>query len=96
MNTNKGEQMDTVPYQGDACSNVYAKDPDLKSYVGCKVILAKPMHENEWAQSKNQESAGREGYLVVYAGGYRSWSPKEEFDLAYRELSHAEKSIITF
>ncbi len=71
-------------------------DPDLKSFIGCKVILAKPMHENEWAASRGQETGGREGYLVVYAGGYRSWSPKEEFELAYREITHNEKSMIKF
>ena len=31
---------------------------------------------------ENRETS--EGYLVEYEGGYRSWSPKEVFDKAYR------------
>lgn len=31
------------------------------------------------------EDPAREGYLVEYDGGYKSWSPKEEFEKAYRK-----------
>ena len=81
-------------YVGDG--QVSAPDLELKPFIGCKIILAKPMHENEWLKDKNVESGGRDGYLVVYAGGYKSWSPKKEFDLAYREIEANEKSMIRF
>ena len=77
-------------------SEAMTKDLFLKPFIGCKIILAKPMHENEWVKGKNQESYGRDGYFVVYAGGYKSWSPKKEFELAYREIEQNEKRMITF
>lgn len=83
-------------YVGDSDPKVMTKDLELKPFIGCKIILAKPMHESEWLKGKNQESGGRDGYMVIYAGGYKSWSPKKEFELAYREIEHNEKSMITF
>lgn len=47
----------------------------MKRYIGTKIIRAVP--------EKHSES-GREGYVVRYADGYESWSPKEAFDEAYR------------
>lgn len=46
----------------------------MKQYIGTKIIFAEP-------QSKD----GAEGYAVVYADGYKSWSPKDAFEAAYRE-----------
>lgn len=44
----------------------------MKWYVGVKMVQAEPM-----------EKDGKEGYKVVYADGYESWSPKEVFEEAY-------------
>ena len=44
-----------------------------KQYIGTKIITAWP-----------EEKDGREGYVVRYADGYTSWSPKEAFEEAYR------------
>lgn len=70
-----------------------------KKYIGTKVIIAEAMSRlayNEyrgWSLPAN-ENGSDEGYLVEYkdggkpnvAGrdGYVSWSPKEQFDNAYR------------
>lgn len=82
--------------ENDNCNCTTAPDLELKPYIGTKVILAKPMHENEWLKGKNQESANRDGYLVIYSGGYRSWSPKKEFEEAYRLILDNEKNMIRF
>lgn len=68
-------------------------------YIGTKIINAEPMNHaaynnfRGWALPEN-ESDNDEGYLVEYLdggksnvpthAGYVSWSPKEQFDAAYR------------
>ena len=70
-------------------------------YVGTKIVKATPMTRAEynkyraWALPANEDGAD-EGYLVEYTDGgkpndarhpgYISWSPKEQFDNAYREI----------
>lgn len=34
------------------------------------------------------------GYKVMYPDGYISWSPKEQFEIAYREITQNEKDLI--
>lgn len=74
----------------------------MKTYIGTKVIGAKPMNRGEynvyrgWSMPKDEDAAD-EGYLVEYTDGgkgndqrhtgYISWSPKKPFDDAYRETS---------
>ena len=55
----------------------------MKAYIGAKIILAEP-----------EIKEGQEGYRVQYRDGYISWSPKGEFELAYRELTEAEKALV--
>lgn len=50
----------------------------MKRYIGTKIIHAEP-------QVDHQAGEPRDGYKVVYADGYTSWSPKAAFDEAYRE-----------
>lgn len=45
----------------------------MKQYIGTKIVSAEPREGTD----------GREGYKVVYADGYSSWSPKDVFDAAY-------------
>lgn len=65
------------------------KNPVLKQYIGTKVLQAAPMtlgvynDQRGWNIPKN-ENPLREGYVVYYADGYQSWSPKEVFEEAYR------------
>lgn len=47
----------------------------MKRYIGTKIIHAMQEVHGE---------TGREGYVVRYADGYESWSPKEAFEEAYR------------
>ena len=71
----------------------------MKNYIGVKIVKAKPgtMAEAQAmkcgcpveAQKEIFRKSGtkdRDGYIVKYPDGYISWSPKEVFEAAYREL----------
>lgn len=73
----------------------------MKKYVGMKIINAKPMTRIDynnfrgWSLPDN-ENGEDEGYLVEYTDGgnpnttdykgYVSWSPKDVFERAYKEI----------
>lgn len=44
----------------------------MKQYIGLKAVQAEPCMKD-----------GKEGYKVVYADGYESWSPKDVFEKSY-------------
>jgi hypothetical protein len=58
-------------------------------YIGTKVIEANEMNRGDynkfrgWNIPENEDPAD-EGYLVNYPDGYISWSPKLQFNDAYR------------
>ena len=63
----------------------------MKKYIGTKVVNATPawrvdgkvyLKDDAVPKSMNRE----DGYKVVYEGGYESWSPKDVFEKAYREV----------
>jgi len=63
----------------------------MKKYLGVKIVEAEPMSEVAFInQVKNEDvpenCLRREGYKVVYEDGYVSWSPKEVFEKAYKEV----------
>lgn len=77
----------------------------MKIYVGTKVIQAEPMDECSFlAEIKEQDVTNsiwinnsrdtRPGYKVIYPDGYVSWSPKETFETAYREITDSELGLI--
>lgn len=53
-----------------------------KLYIGAKIIRAIP-----------EERQNVKGYKVIYPDGYVSWSPKETFENAYREVTNSEKEL---
>ena len=73
----------------------------MKTYIGTKVINAKPMTRIEynvfrgWVLPENEKGSD-EGYLVEYTDGgkpnteaykgYVSWSPKDVFERSYKEI----------
>ncbi len=74
----------------------------MKTYIGTKIINAKPMNRLDYNEFRGwtlpvDENGADEGYLVEYTDGgkantlhflgYVSWSPKEQFDNAYRETA---------
>lgn len=69
-----------------------------KVYVGTKIIKAVKMSKHEFRDYRNNESDGKpdeDGYKVKYEDGYESWSPKATFERAYREVTEAERGLIT-
>lgn len=66
-----------------------------KLYIGTKLILGIPMSQHEFNATQNKAVMGehRPGYRVTYPDGYVSWSPKEVFEAAYREVSEGERSM---
>ena len=81
----------------------------MKVYVGSKIIGAKPMTYGDYhykaqgrADAIDSERATMEGYMVFYpspnAGEppHKSWSPKDVFELCYRELTKEESLMAGF
>ncbi len=68
-------------------------DPMEKAvlYIGVKLIKAVPMTEREAHKVLEREepksTLERDGYLVEYEGGYRSWSPMRAFDNSHRQVT---------
>jgi len=75
----------------------HEEDP-MKSYIGAKIIQAEPMDECTFLKTVKGEDVTnretREGYKVVYPDGYVSWSPRETFEIAYREITDGEKELV--
>lgn len=72
----------------------------MNRFIGTKLVNAKPMNRLEYNKFRGwtlpeDENGDDEGYLVEYVdggkpntseyAGYVSWSPKEQFDNAYRQ-----------
>ena len=75
----------------------------MTQYTGTKTIKACPMTlgEAEKVLGRNIDTSSVEdrnstaGYLVEYADGYRSWSPKEIFERSYRvSETHIDRMLI--
>ena len=65
---------------------------DMDKYIGTKMIEAKPMNRGEYNkyrgwQIPEGENPADEGYLVKYSDGYESWSPRKQFEEAYRDCN---------
>jgi hypothetical protein len=81
-----------------------AAEPKERTYIGCKIIRAIPMDEATFYLNHaaarggdleiGPDGKGRPGYKVTYPDGYVSWSPKETFETAYREVTDAERSLL--
>lgn len=65
----------------------------MKKYIGTKKIEAEPMTLGEFIKISGRDpyancadihADDEPGYIVKYADGYVSWSPKEAFENAYR------------
>ncbi|MEZ6852091.1 Gp49 family protein [Halodesulfovibrio aestuarii] len=67
---------------------------EMQTYIGVKAVEAKPMRLGKFGELLGKqtplEDDFREGYLVVYPDGYKSWSPKEAFEKAYFGITQAD------
>ena len=71
----------------------------MKKYIGKKSIMASPMSKRDADRVLNRSlsgaKGGEDGYLVEYEDGYRSWSPKETFEAAYKIAeTHLDRLLI--
>lgn len=65
-------------------------------YIGSKLITAQSMDEHTFLKEykgMDKRVENRPGYKVTYPDGYISWSPKEVFEIAYREVTLHEKAL---
>lgn len=73
------------------------EEVETKLYIGSKLIRAFQMDECTFLREvKGQDVTNREtrpGYKVIYPDGYESWSPKEVFEVAYREVTNSERKL---
>lgn len=67
----------------------------MNKYLGVKLISALAMSlaaaeatlkRNVGYTGPTNENGNVDGYLVEYEGGYQSWSPKDVFEEAYRQI----------
>jgi len=63
----------------------------MDRYIGTKIVLAEPASE---FTPDDIRGSGRAGYKVVYEDGYTSWSPKETFERAYRNITPEEAGLV--
>jgi hypothetical protein len=61
----------------------------MKKYIGVKYVYAEPCTVEEFNEIRPLFYSGdyQDGYKVVYEDGYVSWSPKDVFEKAYKELA---------
>ena len=73
------------------------KQTDLL-YIGAKIITACPMDEHTFLREFKQGGVigdeNRHGYKVTYPDKYVSWSPKNVFEIAYREVTFGEMALM--
>ena len=61
----------------------------MEKYIGTKTIEAEPITRGDYNKYRGwtipaDENPDDEGYLVKYSDGYISWSPKKQFEEAYK------------
>lgn len=71
---------------------------ELQNYIGVKLLKARPMTRGNYNNYRSWtapegEDQNVDGYLVVYPDGYESWSPKPQFDEAYRWVEGGHMSF---
>ena len=95
MNVNNNEKVcDTVCVEEANAPNACGYPCDLstpKQYIGVKRVSAVPMTAGgavdkgyRVGQNGSVIPPTTQGYEVIYEDGYKSWSPKDVFDKAYR------------
>lgn len=72
----------------------------MKLYIGTKFIKAESMTHQDFCKKMekgprdSEPRQQQDGYFVEYPDGYKSWSPKDVFESAYRLITPAEFNLI--
>lgn len=61
----------------------------MKQYIGTKIVQAEAMSRGEYNEYRGwsiptDENPADEGYMLHHESGRKSWTPKAEFEAAYR------------
>lgn len=61
----------------------------MKQYIGTKIVKAEAMSRGEYNEYRGwsiptDENPADEGYMLHHESGRKSWTPKAEFEAAYR------------
>jgi hypothetical protein len=72
--------------------NEYPELVDMGTYIGTKIVKAKPMNRLDYNLFRgwkvpDDENPLDDGYIVQYEDGYISWSPVKQFDKANRKTA---------
>lgn len=71
----------------------------MAAYVGTKIVTAEPCTEHDWIVGRGgtwpANGDNRGGFKVFYPGGYISWTPADTFEANYREITNAERELVT-
>lgn len=62
----------------------------MKKFIGIKYVYAEPCTVDSFNKEVRPlvySGECQDGYKVVYEDGYVSWSPKDVFEKAYKELA---------
>lgn len=77
--------------------NIKELTANLATYSGIKTVRATPCTKGDAEKALKRDIASNHsdiapGYLVVYADGYKSWSPKDTFEEVYHPTeTYAER-----
>lgn len=78
---------------------------EMRKYIGTKTVQARRMDAADAKRAganvpgkyfevgHAEYNPGADGYLVIYDGGYRSWSPIRAFEQAYR-VAESEEDLV--
>jgi hypothetical protein len=72
----------------------------MSVYIGTKIVHAEPMTREDFQKTVRKlgpftnDEPVHHGYYVRYADGYKSWSPKDVFEMAYRLVDPAEFELL--
>lgn len=69
----------------NAC--ISKKEINMEKYIGTKIVEAEPAMRKAPTVHPLVDAGYEDGYKVVYADGYESWSPKAAFEEAYHRVS---------
>ncbi len=69
--------------------NIYERNIIVNRWLMTRIINAEPATAITAGNAPEEE-----GYNIYYPDGHLSWSPKEAFEVAYREITEEEKDLM--
>lgn len=86
----KATPMTDLEFESEKAEFGNAKEK-VNAYKNGQFLLR---HGESLCCSTREPREPKDGFKVMYPDGYISWSPKYVFEVAYREISEAEKNLV--